>query len=115
MQDKLYSRLLTLRLRAVSDSKLPKEAFSIRGTDEAANTVEEQEDVNECQLYAGQLCQHTCVNVWGSYRCDCHQGYVLQQDRHSCKPGTETQQVAHLEPGCAGGFFLVYLYVAVHL
>nr|XP_020473921.1 fibulin-2-like isoform X2 [Monopterus albus] len=72
--------------RKVSDSKFPKEAFSIGATDEAANTVEEQEDVDECQLYAGQLCQHTCTNVWGSYRCECHQGYILQQDKHSCTP-----------------------------
>ncbi|XP_029006997.1 fibulin-2 [Betta splendens] len=72
--------------RRVSDSKFPKEAFSIRGTDEAANAVEEQDDVDQCGLYAAQLCQHTCVNVRGSYRCDCHKGYVLQQDRHSCTP-----------------------------
>uniref|UniRef100_UPI0037E888DE fibulin-2 n=1 Tax=Semicossyphus pulcher TaxID=241346 RepID=UPI0037E888DE len=72
--------------RKVTDSKFPKEAFSISATDEAANTVDEQEDVDECQLYAGQLCQHTCTNIWGSYRCDCHQGYILQQDGHSCAP-----------------------------
>ncbi|KAM9362158.1 fibulin-2 [Symphorus nematophorus] len=72
--------------RKVSDSKFPKEAFSISATDEAANAVEEQEDVDECQLYLGQLCQHTCTNIWGSYRCGCHQGYILQQDGHSCTP-----------------------------
>uniref|UniRef100_A0A3Q4HMA0 Fibulin 2 n=1 Tax=Neolamprologus brichardi TaxID=32507 RepID=A0A3Q4HMA0_NEOBR len=74
--------------RKVSDNKFPKEAFSIRSTDEAANTVEEQEDVDECELYPGQLCQHTCTNIWGSYRCSCHQGYILQLDGHSCAPGT---------------------------
>lgn len=79
-----------LSLLPVSDSKFPKEAFSISATDEAANTVEEQEDVDECQLYLGQLCQHTCTNIWGSYRCGCHQGYILQQDGHSCAPGTVT-------------------------
>uniref|UniRef100_UPI003AAB775A fibulin-2 n=1 Tax=Centroberyx gerrardi TaxID=166262 RepID=UPI003AAB775A len=72
--------------RKVSDSKFPKEAFSIEAVDEAANAVEEQEDVDECQLYLGQLCQHTCTNTWGSYRCGCHQGYILQQDGHSCAP-----------------------------
>ncbi|XP_074522201.1 fibulin-2 [Halichoeres trimaculatus] len=72
--------------RQVTDSKFPKEAFSISSTDEAANTVEEQEDVDECQLFAGQLCQHKCNNIWGSYRCDCHQGYILQEDGHSCAP-----------------------------
>ncbi|XP_051270886.1 fibulin-2 [Dicentrarchus labrax] len=72
--------------RKVSDSKFPKEAFSISATDETANAVEEQEDLDECQLYLGQLCQHTCTNTWGSYRCGCHQGYVLQQDGQSCAP-----------------------------
>ncbi|XP_038553839.1 fibulin-2 isoform X1 [Micropterus salmoides] len=72
--------------RKVSDSKFPKEAFSISATDEASNAVEEQEDVDECQLYPSQLCQHTCTNIWGSYRCGCHQGYVLQQDGQSCAP-----------------------------
>ncbi|XP_037640554.1 fibulin-2 isoform X1 [Sebastes umbrosus] len=72
--------------REVSDSKFPKEAFSIGATDEAANAVEEQEDVDECRLYPGQLCQHKCTNIWGSYHCGCNQGYILQQDGHSCAP-----------------------------
>ncbi|XP_068567962.1 fibulin-2 [Cebidichthys violaceus] len=72
--------------RKVSDSKFPKEAFSIGAADEAANAVEEQQDVDECRLYPGQLCQHTCTNSWGSYRCGCNRGYVLQRDGHSCKP-----------------------------
>ncbi|CAG6016198.1 unnamed protein product, partial [Menidia menidia] len=71
---------------ALTDRKLPKEAFSISATDEAANAVEEQEDEDECELYQGQLCQHTCTNIWGSYRCGCHQGYILQPDGHSCAP-----------------------------
>ncbi|XP_062320284.1 fibulin-2 isoform X1 [Osmerus eperlanus] len=74
--------------KKVSDSKFPKEAFSIGGRDEAENSVEEQPDVDECQLYQGQLCHHTCVNTWGSYRCDCHLGYTLLQDRHSCAPAS---------------------------
>uniref|UniRef100_A0A669C070 Fibulin 2 n=1 Tax=Oreochromis niloticus TaxID=8128 RepID=A0A669C070_ORENI len=77
---------LPIKPEEVSDSKFPKEAFSISSTDEAANTVEEQEDVDECELYPGQLCQHTCTNIWGSYRCGCHQGYILQLDGHSCAP-----------------------------
>ncbi|XP_078103801.1 fibulin-2 isoform X4 [Sander vitreus] len=72
--------------RKVSDSKFPNEAFSISATEEAANAVEEQGDVDECQLYPGQLCQHTCTNIWGSYRCGCNQGYILQQDGSSCAP-----------------------------
>ncbi|XP_068451242.1 fibulin-2 [Clinocottus analis] len=76
----------TSRPRKVLDKKLPKEAFSISVTDEAANAVQEQEDVDECRLHPGQLCQHTCTNSRGSYRCGCNRGYVLQQDGHSCAP-----------------------------
>ncbi|GLD67918.1 fibulin-2-like protein, partial [Lates japonicus] len=70
----------------VSYGKYPKEAFSVSAIDEAVNAVEKQEVVDECQLYAGQLCQHTCTSVGGSYHCECHHGYILQQDRHSCAP-----------------------------
>ncbi|KAI3369245.1 hypothetical protein L3Q82_007788 [Scortum barcoo] len=74
--------------KKVSGSKFPKEAFSISDRDKAANVVEEQKDVDECQLYPGQLCQHTCTNIFGSYHCGCHQGYILQQDGHTCAPVT---------------------------
>lgn len=75
-------------LFSVTDSNFTKDAFFISATDEATNAVEEQEDVDECQLYLGQLCQHTCIKTWGSYRCGCQQGYILQQDGHSCTAGT---------------------------
>uniref|UniRef100_A0A668A591 Fibulin 2 n=1 Tax=Myripristis murdjan TaxID=586833 RepID=A0A668A591_9TELE len=100
--------------RKVSDSKFPKEAFSIQATDEAANAVEEQEDVNECQLYRGQLCQHTCTNTWGSYRCGCHPGYILQPDGHSCAPGEShcrastgyaNMHAFHSQPSDLKGYF----------
>lgn len=76
----------TARPKQVSDSKFPKEAFSIDATDEAANAVEDQEDGGGCGMYGAQLCQHTCSDAWGSYRCGCHRGYVLQPDGHSCAP-----------------------------
>lgn len=79
-------------LLLVFDSKFPKEAFSIGATDEAANTVEQREEVDECQLYLGQLCQHTCTNTWESYHCGCHSGYTLQQDGHSCAPGNSPRR-----------------------
>lgn len=52
-------------------------------TEEAANTVEQQEAAAACQL-----CQHTCTNTGGSHRCGCHSGYTLQQDGRSCASGT---------------------------
>lgn len=30
-------------------------------------------------------CSQTCTNTYGSYRCSCAEGYILQPDRISCK------------------------------
>lgn len=41
-------------------------------------------DVDEC-LTAQGGCSQTCVNLEGSYRCECNEaGYVLAVDQHSC-------------------------------
>ncbi|KAJ8360864.1 hypothetical protein SKAU_G00173890 [Synaphobranchus kaupii] len=77
--------------KKVSDSKFPNEAFSINDGDEAENSVEEPEDVDECQVYAGQLCHHRCINTWGSYECACFPGYVLLQEGHICVPETQLE------------------------
>ncbi|KAL1007860.1 hypothetical protein UPYG_G00092600 [Umbra pygmaea] len=50
------------------------------------HTPKQPEDVDECELYLGKLCHHTCVNTRGSYQCTCHHGYTLQQDLHTCSP-----------------------------
>ncbi|MFT7801404.1 fibulin-2 isoform X2 [Arapaima gigas] len=71
--------------KRVSDSGFPKEAFSVLEP-EAANSVEELEDVDECELYEGQLCHHQCVNTWGSYVCTCFPGYHLLPDGQLCVP-----------------------------
>ncbi|KAJ8259721.1 hypothetical protein GJAV_G00172660 [Gymnothorax javanicus] len=83
--------------KKVSDRRFQNEAFSISDRDEAENSVEEPEDVDECQLYAGQLCHHMCVNTWGSYECACFQGYVLLQDGHICVPETQLEDNQVLE------------------
>jgi len=41
------------------------------------------QDVDECQRTPG-LCQHVCLNVWGSYRCGCKAGFRLNADNRSC-------------------------------
>ncbi|KAM9813526.1 fibulin-2 [Neosynchiropus ocellatus] len=70
----------------VLDLQYSKEAFSVSAGVDASNKLEEQEDVDECQAHSGQLCQHTCTNIFGSYLCSCNLGYILQQDGHSCVP-----------------------------
>lgn len=76
----------------VSDSPYPREAFSIGEEQDGGNAVEgpvEVEDTNECLVYEGNICQHSCINTPGSYRCECFPGYVLQEDAFTCVPGNE--------------------------
>ncbi|XP_075214157.1 epidermal growth factor-like protein 8 [Lycorma delicatula] len=40
-------------------------------------------DVNECAEKSP--CDHSCINTFGSYRCTCRTGYVLQSDGHTCR------------------------------
>lgn len=77
---------------AVSDSPYPKEAFSIGEEQDGENTVEgpdKLEDMDECRIYEGNICDHICVNTQGSYRCECYPGYVLQADAFTCAQGNE--------------------------
>ncbi|XP_022101273.1 fibrillin-1-like [Acanthaster planci] len=43
-------------------------------------------DINECmrKSKAYPQCDHICINTVGSYRCECHSGYALDADGHSC-------------------------------
>ncbi|KAM9859243.1 fibulin-2-like [Aulostomus maculatus] len=82
----------TARPREVSDSRYPKEALLTNGTEDTAIAVGDQDGVAECQL-----CQHTCTNVWGSYRCDCHQGYILQPDGRTCMPVSPEEENGVIE------------------
>ena len=36
-------------------------------------------DVNECQLFPNGFCSQVCVNMQGSFHCDCREGYRLFQ------------------------------------
>ena len=40
-------------------------------------------DIDECaNENAG--CNHLCINEYGSYHCQCRDGYTLALDAHSC-------------------------------
>jgi len=42
-------------------------------------------DVDECSDGEGRTCSQLCVNLPGSYRCQCvDEGYTLDHDAHTC-------------------------------
>uniref|UniRef100_A0A8B9BGZ1 Fibulin 7 n=1 Tax=Anser brachyrhynchus TaxID=132585 RepID=A0A8B9BGZ1_9AVES len=57
------------------------------------------QDVDECQLFQPspqtRLCLHDCLNLPGSYRCLCPQGYVLHADRNTCEDVDECTGSQH--------------------
>lgn len=64
-----------------------QQAFSLEEVEDTENMVEKVEgleDVDECRVYAGQLCHHQCVNTQGSYVCVCFPGFILQPDGIQC-------------------------------
>uniref|UniRef100_A0A7N6BE54 Growth arrest-specific 6 n=1 Tax=Anabas testudineus TaxID=64144 RepID=A0A7N6BE54_ANATE len=54
-----------------------------------------EKDVDECSNKNGG-CDHECNNTMGSYRCSCHQGYMLV-GRHMCHDVNECE-----DPGVCG-------------
>lgn len=40
-------------------------------------------DVDEC--VGPDACSHLCTNNPGSFRCDCHPGYIMEASGHECK------------------------------
>ncbi|KAG3295187.1 fibulin 2 [Ictidomys tridecemlineatus] len=47
--------------------------------------------VNECWASPGRLCQHTCENTLGSYRCACASGFLLAADGRHCEDVNECE------------------------
>ena len=41
-------------------------------------------DINECATDNGE-CDQICVNKQGSYECKCNNGYLLADDKKTCK------------------------------
>ncbi|OUC49884.1 putative GCC2 and GCC3 [Trichinella nativa] len=47
-------------------------------------------DIDECQNWNGH-CEQICINIPGAYECACENGYLLSNDRLSCKDIDECQ------------------------
>ena len=43
-------------------------------------------DINECALPSENDCQQSCVNIIGSYMCECRNDYLLNGDGKTCSP-----------------------------
>ncbi|XP_010375192.2 collagen and calcium-binding EGF domain-containing protein 1 isoform X1 [Rhinopithecus roxellana] len=44
-------------------------------------------DIDECASSNGTLCAHICINTLGSYRCECREGYIQEDDGKACTKG----------------------------
>lgn len=53
-------------------------------------------DVDECEEGLGQCGPFSvCLNVLGSYRCECHSGYRPAEDGHGCVCKCQPHRVGH--------------------
>uniref|UniRef100_A0A7M4DVD3 Fibulin-7-like n=1 Tax=Crocodylus porosus TaxID=8502 RepID=A0A7M4DVD3_CROPO len=68
-------------------------------------------DVDECQLFQSRwqtrICVHDCVNLPGSYRCICPQGYLLNTDLNTCNDVDECTNSQH---NCSRGEICVNVF-----
>ncbi|XP_038668654.1 fibulin-2 isoform X2 [Scyliorhinus canicula] len=67
-----------------------KEALSLSEEEAEFNFITDDE-LNECSMYPGQLCQHFCIKTTESYECTCFPGYILQTDGRTCKSEYEDE------------------------
>ncbi|NWT60451.1 FBLN2 protein, partial [Erythrocercus mccallii] len=79
----------------VSEREHRHEALSIGSEAELSNSLP-GDDLDECLLYGGELCQHLCINTVGSYKCSCFPEFTLQEDGTSCSPGEKRNIGARL-------------------
>ncbi|RMC11221.1 hypothetical protein DUI87_12136 [Hirundo rustica rustica] len=65
-----------LRLEFKSDNTVSKKGFEVHYFS----------DKDECSKDNGG-CQHECINTFGSYTCQCRNGFTLHDNGHDCKEG----------------------------
>ncbi|XP_017690393.1 PREDICTED: fibulin-2 isoform X1 [Lepidothrix coronata] len=88
--------LPTVTPEKVSEREDHNEALSISSEAELSNSLP-GDDLDECLLYGGELCQHLCINTVGSYKCSCFPDFTLQDDGTSCSPDPDRAQVTRQE------------------
>uniref|UniRef100_A0A8C3I3T0 Fibulin 2 n=1 Tax=Chrysemys picta bellii TaxID=8478 RepID=A0A8C3I3T0_CHRPI len=83
--------LPTVTPERISEIEDHNEALSISNEAELSNNLP-GDDLDECLVYPGELCQHLCINTVGSYKCSCFPRFTLQDDGLSCNPDIDDGQ-----------------------
>ncbi|KAL7058404.1 hypothetical protein AAHC03_017265 [Spirometra sp. Aus1] len=69
----------TMTLRFRTNDEEERQGFRARFAKASPNKL------NSCTT-TDHVCKHICVNIPGSYKCQCHSGYTLLPDGKTCKP-----------------------------
>ncbi|BHF63132.1 Bone morphoproteintic protein 1 [Sparganum proliferum] len=67
-----------MTLKFVSDGVISKKGFRVRFENVPYSKID------QCTI-SNHGCEHTCVNIAGGYKCQCHDGYYLLPDGKSCQ------------------------------
>ncbi|XP_012350206.1 vitellogenin receptor isoform X1 [Apis florea] len=69
-------------------------------------------DINECDNYG--ICDQQCINSAGSYTCFCQPGYVMQDDKKTCKAeGGEATMVFSIKSEIHGYYLDSQIYFPI--
>ncbi|KAG8134960.1 hypothetical protein E2320_008025, partial [Naja naja] len=83
----ITSQYNNMRIEFKSDNTVSKKGFKAHFFS----------DKDECSKDNGG-CQHECINTFGSYVCQCRNGFVLHENKHDCKEA-ECEQKIHSPNG----------------
>lgn len=56
---------------------------------------------DECANASVSRCNQTCVNTFGSFRCECHHGYISRDQGRICEDVNECQEAGNLMNNCS--------------
>lgn len=58
------------------------------------SSINDCEDMDECQMMLGACRNGRCRNTIGSFTCICADGYTLTPDGHNCRDLNECEEVS---------------------
>lgn len=75
-----------------------------RGEDAPNLSVSHPADIDECQ--DPDACSQLCVNLEGSYKCQCEEGFQLEPHNKACKAVGECREAAGRGTNVVGNFII---------